>query len=612
MHPRFDDPEPRRRRSAATRRSPRWQPLALATAAALLAAACSADDSGGAATTAGTPASTSAPATSASPASTETTPTTATTGSSPATTEAAAEEPAPEPVAGGEITIGEFSPPRGFDPIMGAASNGSVGGIEMMALYDTIVSWDPDTGAYVPRTAASLDPNDDHSVWTLVLNEGITFTDGTPYDADAVKFNIERHLLPQSRSQAKVALAELLDSIDVLDPLTVQFTLSRPWTGFPFILSIDAGMIASPTAIQAAGDGFAANPGDAGAGPFQLAAFRPGESIVFERNEQYFGGPVPLDRVTFVPTPGGQEAAYAALAAGELDAAYFRSPVAIADATDEGLTVHRSRIAAGNVIDINAGVYVTCQGGLPAGCEGVADGETVKTSPPGADERVRRAIAAAIDPEQVNERTYQGLARAGTALFTDDFPLSPGLPGPTYDPELAAQLVAEARADGWDGSIRLYSVSDEVGQALGLTVSAMLTAAGMDVQLNSTFEPLPLTLEVIINHNFDLVIWGSGFTENPHGNYVTLMGGYSTGAEPTGYRGYSNPDMDAAIAALEVADSDTAVTEAYSTLAEVWNDDVPALALNELENALITQPGLVGIEPTSNSSFLLSGAWLAD
>ncbi|MCB0993556.1 MAG: hypothetical protein KDB21_00595 [Acidimicrobiales bacterium] len=529
-----------------------------------------------------------------------------------AETPAPSDEPAADPVIGGEITIGEFAPPRGFDPIMGGLSNGTVGGIELMALYDTIVSWDPDSGEYVPRTAASLEPNDDFTVWTLVLNDGIEFTDGTPYDADAVKFNIERHLLPESRSQAKVAFQSLLDSVTIVDPLTVEFALTRPWAGFPFVLSIDAGMIASPAAIEAAGTGFASNPGDAGAGPFRLAEYRPGESIVFERNENYYGGDVPLDRVTFVPTPGGQEAAYAALAGGELDAAYFRSPTAIADAAEDGLTVHGARIAAGNIIDINSGVWVTCDGGLPAGCEDVADGEMAKTTPPGADPRIRQAIAAAIDPEQVNERAYQGLAMAGTALFSDDFPHSPGVAGPSYDPELAARLVEEAKADGWDGSIRLYSVTDETGQALGLTVSAMLTVAGMDVELDTSFEPLPLTLEVILNHNFDLVIWGSGFTENPDGNYVTLLGGFSSASERISYRGYANDAMDAAIAALEVADSDAALMEAYGLLAEAWNDDTPAVALNELQNALITRGDLEGVIATSNSSFLLSDAWLAD
>ena len=516
-----------------------------------------------------------------------------------------------DPVIGGELTIGEFSPPRGFDPIAGGASNGSVGGMELMALYDTVVSWNPDTAEYEPRTAASLEPNDDATQWTLVLKDGITFTDGTAYDAEAVKFNIDRALLPASRSQAKVVLESLLEQMEVVDPLTLVFTLSRPWTGFPYVLSIDAGMVASPTAVQAAGDAFAANPGDAGAGPFKLVDYRPGESIVMERNEEYYGGEVPLDKITFVPTPGGQEAAYAALESGELDAAYFRSPVAISDATDDGLTVHAARIAAGNVLDINAGVFVTCQGGLPAGCDGVADGEMIKTSPPGADPRIRRAIALAIDPDQVNERAYQGMAQAGTALFSDDFPNSPGVAGPVHDPDTAARLVAEAKANGWDGSVRLYSVSDEVGQALGLTVSAMLTAVGMDVQLDTSFEPLPLTLEVIINHNFDLVIWGSGFTENPDGNYATVFGGYGSAAETTGYRGYSSAAMDAAIAAMEVADTPEAIEDAYAMLAEVWTDEVPAVALNELENALITRPDLQGVDGTANSSFLFSGAWLA-
>lgn len=524
------------------------------------------------------------------------------------TTAASAAE---KPVAGGEITIGEFSPPRGFDPIIGGMSNGSVGGIELMALYDTIVSWNPKTGEYEPRTAESLEPNDDNTVWTLRLKDGITFTDGTPYDAEAVKFNIERHLTPQSRSQAKVALQSLLADMTVVDPQTLQFTLSRPWAGFPYVLSIDAGMIASPSAVRAAGSGFSSNPGKAGAGPFELVDYRPGESIVMERNDGYHGGEVPLDKVTFVPTPGGQEAAYAAVESGELDAAYFRSPVAIDDADTDGLTVHAARIAAGNVIDINSGVYVTCQGGQPAGCESVADGQTVKTTPPGADPRVRKAVAAAIDPDQVNARAYQGLANAGSELFSADFPHSPGVAGPKHNPKLAAKLVKQAKAGGWDGKIRLYSVTDDVGQSLGLTVAAMLTAAGMDVDLDSSFQPLPLQLEIIVNHNFDLVIWGSGFTENPDGNYVTFLGGYGSEGAKTGYRGYSSDRMDAAITALGIAEDDAAVKKAYGMLAKVWNADAPSLALNELENALITRRNLKGVQGTSSSSFLLSDAWLA-
>ena len=109
------------------------------------------------------------------------------------------------PVAGGSITVGVFAPPQGFDPIMSSSAHGTIGGIELMALYDTVVSWDPETGEYVPRTADSLEPNDDHTVWTLTLKPDITFTDGTAYDAAAVKFNLERHMQPTSRSARRSA-----------------------------------------------------------------------------------------------------------------------------------------------------------------------------------------------------------------------------------------------------------------------------------------------------------------------------------------------------------------------------------------------------------------------
>ncbi len=68
-----------------------------------------------------------------------------------------------------------------------------VGATEMAAIYDTVVRWNPATGSYDPRTAESLTPNADFTVWTLKLKTGIKFTDVTDYDADAVKFSLDRH-----------------------------------------------------------------------------------------------------------------------------------------------------------------------------------------------------------------------------------------------------------------------------------------------------------------------------------------------------------------------------------------------------------------------------------
>ncbi|GJM38597.1 MAG: hypothetical protein DHS20C19_19640 [Acidimicrobiales bacterium] len=516
-----------------------------------------------------------------------------------------------EPVMGGSITIGQFSPPGSFDPTSSGSSNGTLGGSELRALYDTVVNWDPTVGEYELRTAESFEPNDDFTVWTLVLKDGISFTDGTPYDAEAVVYNVERHMAETSRSQSRATLLGFIESMDVVDPLTVEFSLTRPWAGFIYLFSIDVGMIASPTAIQAAGEDFGFSPGDAGAGPFVLADYRPGESMTFARNDSYYGGDVYLDELVFVPTPGGQEAAYESVRGGDLDGAYFRSAVAVSEAPGDGLSVHATSKPAGNVMDINAGVVVTCQDGAPAGCEDVADGESVRTSPPGADLRVRQAIAAAIDADQVNARAYDGLAAAGTALFQPGFPLSPEVPGPTYDPELAASLVEEAKADGWDGSIRLYSVSDEIGEALGLTIGAMLTAVGMDVEVDTSFTPPTLVEAVVFNRDYDLVIWGAPLGQNPAGNFVGLDSAYSAIAAERGFRGFSSEAMSEAIDALRLASTDDEITEAYRLVAEAWNAGVPAVALNELQNALITRSDLMGVELTSNQAMLYDEAWLA-
>ena len=153
------------------------------------------------------------------------------------------------PQTGGTITVGEFSAPSGLDPIK-LAGGGTVGGIELAALYDTIVRYNPTTKKYDPLTAQSFEPNADYSEWTLKLKPGIKFTDGTPYDAAAVKFVVDRELNEGSPG-FKAQLSFFTASVTVVDPLTVQFKLKVPWSGYPYLYSSIAGMIYSPTASPA-------------------------------------------------------------------------------------------------------------------------------------------------------------------------------------------------------------------------------------------------------------------------------------------------------------------------------------------------------------------------
>src|SRR5690606_9584355 len=150
-----------------------------------------------------------------------------------------------------------------------------------------------------------------------------------------VKFNIERHLAPTSRSAARAMLTRFLGEMTVIDPLTLEIDLKEAWTGFPTLLAREVGMVASPTAIAEAGENFALNPGNAGAGPFLLQSFKPDEPIVFVKNPDYWGGEVYLDSLRFVSL-GSEQTSFEALKAGQVDAVFLRNPQLIAAARDEG------------------------------------------------------------------------------------------------------------------------------------------------------------------------------------------------------------------------------------------------------------------------------------
>ena len=168
------------------------------------------------------------------------------------------------PKTGGTLTYGLYSETAGLDPIVSRGS-GVAGATEMASIYDTIMRWDPKTAKYVPQTAASLDSNADATEWTLKLKPNIKFSDGTPYDAKAVKFGLDRHRsgLPggpkcdevvacPSNTTSSTGYMVLVKDIAVVDDLTVKITLTEPWGGLPYMLSDEPGMIPSPDALKKA------------------------------------------------------------------------------------------------------------------------------------------------------------------------------------------------------------------------------------------------------------------------------------------------------------------------------------------------------------------------
>lgn len=515
-------------------------------------------------------------------------------GDAPSTGSTGSTEP---PASGGTVTMATWSATKGLDPTL-VAGTGNSGGNELAALYDTVMRYDPAADEYVPNTAESLVPNADFTVWTLTLKPGITFTDGTPYDAEAVISSMQRHIENRSNTSS---LVRPVQTFEAVDELTVRFTLAQPWNRFPFALASAPGMIVSPTAVAALGEGLATNPVGAGAGPFMIGDFKPGEALTLVRNPDYWGGAVPLDELKFI-FAGTADQTLEAFKAGTVQAAFLRDPAAERAAADEGFDSYSATYSSSASIMMNNGIAVTCTEGQPAPrCEGQPDGTVFESTSPTADVRVRQAIAAAIEPETLNQRVYAGANSIVTDLISEKSRWYGGVAGPAYDIDRAKELVAEVIAEGeWDGSIR---VSCHNGNpAWGQAVTGMLEAAGFTVELNDQQEVAANTAAVVIQKDYDIACFGSSISDAEP--FFALNRDFNSALITAGggnFAGYDNPEVDALIAAGRSAADDAGMQTAITGIAEAYARDVPWLALAAEDEVVLFADDLAGVLPGANT-----------
>lgn len=525
------------------------------------------------------------------------------------------------PQKGGSITVAMFSETRGLDPTIGSGS-GTAGGTEMIALYDTITRWNPDTRKYELRTADTLTSSADSGEWTLKLKAGIKFRDGTAYDADAVKFNIDRYLSTVNTSTSRSWLVYVVGeakNVTVVDPLTVKFTLKVPFAGFPSFLAHTPGMILSPAKIKALGDPTAADykakadafnlkPEGAGAGPFEIVQWTKGESIVMKKSPTFYGGEVYLDEIKFVNL-NSSDKGVDGLKTGTVNVAFLRTPVSVANSKAEKATGGIDNvIQAGDLLLVNQGTKLTCKDAKPAPlCTGQPDGQ-ITTKPATANPLVRAAVAAAIDPAVINTRVNDGKALPTTALFQKDFSDTPGVEGIKADPAAAKKLLDQAKAAGFDGKIRVLCTNQPERVALAQTLETQLKAVGFDVTARSDLDTAAQITEIVTNKDYDIACWGLSVPNDETAPLSLVQNFWS--ASPNNRVGYANPEWDAGLNVLLGARDATARKAAYKTMADLWNKDVPSVVFNAVIERIAYQNKVHGVYANESSMFYLDKAWI--
>ena len=336
------------------------------------------------------------------------------------------------PKRGGILRISAFTNPSSLDPTTGGAGSDHA---FLFTMYDTLTEWDYETLKPKPGLAESWNFTDP-TTFVLNIRPGVTFHDGTPLDAEAVKFNFERNK-SDPKSNIKADLATVA-SVEVAGPMQITLKLNTPDAAMPGILSDRAGMMVSPTAVKASASGNLART-PVGAGAYAFVSWADGERIVVKRNEKYWkaGRPYP-DGIEFAIIPE-LTTGVRSVTAGQNDLIYQLPPrqKAVVERSNNLKLVNGPTLYVFQVFlnwakplareAARGGVNVNCV------CPGPTDTPLMQAVP----EKFREAFVKA-SLAGLAEPAYMNLPKSHWAYDKSVAGLYP------YDPDKARKLLAEA------------------------------------------------------------------------------------------------------------------------------------------------------------------------
>ncbi len=479
-----------------------------------------------------------------------------------------------EPVDGGTVEFAAYSEPRSLDPAKTIAAI-TTGGAEMLNIYDSLMRYDAAADEIVPQMAEGLEHNEDYTRWTLTLRDGVAFSDGSPVDAAAVKASQKRYSAA-SAPEAAIWNANVVD-IATPDDATVVYTLDKTWPEFSFLLTSGPGMIVAPSAGPV-GDGFT----PIGAGPFTLDDWNQGNSLKLAARPDYWDGAPHLDSVEFVYMPTMQ-VSMETMFNGGVDMVFVREPDDVNALLQRDTPGYVNMTAASNAALINA-----------------APGRA------GADPRVRKAMQLAIDPAVLSRRAYGDPAFGESTLFPAYSRWNTDVVAPQTDPEKARELVAAAKADGFDGEIVSINAPDQARQQQAMAIEAQLEAVGFDVD-TKIMPTIGDQIRVIASEqDYDLGAWGMSLREpDPFPKMFEIL--HSDGKQTYGM--HTGPEMDALIEQFQVATDHDDQMRIMADIQKQVNEDVPFLTFGYYAEYVGWQTNVHGIEGTSNSMVSFADAW---
>jgi len=488
---------------------------------------------------------------------------------------------------GRTITYGQSGGVTALDPAQGGFATYPAGYEVAYCLYDRLVDFDENL-KFVPQLAERWEVSPDLKSVKFFLRRGVKFHDGTDFNAQAVKFNVER-MVDKARTPTNRPLWDPIAGVDVVDDLTVVIRTKDPYSQILNSFAHGSGSQVSPAAVEKLGEkGIVQAP--VGAGPYRLESFTSGQEVVLRAFDGYWGGKPATDRIVFKYI---LEAAtrIAALRTGSVD---------VIDSVPVQLIAGLKR---------EQNIEVMTRPGLrPMGL-------VINTFRPNYDDvRVRQALNHAVPVTTIAERVFFGFAKASDSPLAFDTQGYQKCGAYEYSPDKAKALLAEAGfRPGADGKLQ------KNGQPLKMTLLASEGLFPGDVSIAEicarSFQQVGIDVTISkiergsywdalraerAQLNFDLAVFG--FNPSNASGLYHLESLFKSNIDDAGritvwnIGRYRNPKVDDLLAQANT-NSDPAKQTAFMAEAQkiVW-DEAPYVWLHVNENATAFRKGLKGVE----------------
>lgn len=469
------------------------------------------------------------------------------------------------------LIYAQGSDPRGLDPAY--VDDGESAKI-IVNVYEGLLQYKKGSTEVEPCLATEWKISDDGKEYTFKLRQGVKFHDGTPFNADAVKFNIERQIPPQAKDDMPYASFTFgpVQKVEKVDEYTVKVILKEPYTPFLANLAMSlAAPMASPDAIKKNNGNLNENP--VGTGPFKFVSWKKGEAVTLEKNNEYWGEKAKSDKVVFKFTKENSVRA-SELMTGAVDIIDGVDPNDIKKLTDSKMQLFNEK-----GMNINYMAFNTSRA-------------------PFNDVKLRQAISYAIDREELVKYLYQGFSDIAYTPMPSFIPgFNDKLKSYQYNPEKSKELLKAAGKENLQVKMITYSnprpYNPVNGQKLAEAIQNYLSKVGIKATID--VYPWKEYKEKIAQGEGDILFYGWNGDNGDADNFLSLFDSKEIKSTLNAAR-YNNPKVDELLVKGRKTPNGEERNNIYKEIQKIVDEDAVWLPISYAKSMAAYSPKVKNFE----------------